>query len=317
MLAGMAVGVLLLLAAPGIRSRAAGAVLLFACQVPGEARLPEGAFRLDVLDVGQGLSTVIRTRRHVLIYDTGAAYPSGFNLADSVLLPWLRHQGIGHADMLVLSHGDNDHAGAAARLHAKLPIARVFSGEPARVAVSAGLCPSRYYWRWDGVTFGFIQPPEAAGYRGNNASCVLRVAGPGGQALLTGDAEQRIERMLAPRLRRQRPVDAVVAGHHGSSTSSSPAFVRALRATHVIYSAGYRNRYGFPRADVDRRWRDAGARRWRSDGCGTLGLVFGVGPRPVVEAYAPRHRHYWQPADTVCEMTAPAPSSMIRRSVSH
>jgi competence protein ComEC len=295
-------------------------VLLLACHLPPDKALPEGAFRLDVLDVGQGLSAVIRTRRHVLIYDTGAAYPGGFNLADSVLLPWLRHEGIGHADILVLSHGDNDHAGAAPRLHARFPTGRVISGEPGRVAVAASLCASRYYWRWDGVLFGFIQPSEASGYRGNNASCVLLVSAGAGRALLTGDAEQRIERILAPGLRREAPVDVVVAGHHGSSTSSSAAFVHAVRATHVIYSAGYRNRYGFPKVEVDSRWREAGSRRWRTDGCGALSLVLGAAA-PVdsreVSAYASHHRHYWEPADTPCEMTGPAASSMIHRSASH
>lgn len=313
-LSGLALAAVLLLLPPGIRSRVAGLVLLVACHLPRQAVLPDGAFRLDVLDVGQGLATVIRTRHHRLIYDTGAAYPSGFNLADAVLLPWLQHNGLHGIDLVVLSHGDNDHAGAAARLLQGISAGRVLSGEPGRVDPASERCPSDYFWRWDGVVFGFIQPPVARTLRGNNTSCVLLVRGRGGSALLTGDAERRIEQLMIYELKSAAPVDVVVAGHHGSATSSSEPFVQAVEAAHVIYSAGYRNRYGFPKAVVDRRWAEAGARRWRTDGCGLVAVDFPAqaGEAVLLRPHAPRHSAYWAFPDIPCEVTRTAPSSMIR-----
>ncbi len=310
----LALGTLLWLAPPGLPGRGAGLALWLAALLPLPPAIPEGGFRLDVLDVGQGLGCVVRTRHHVLMFDTGARYPSGFNLADAVDVPWLHHQGIGRLDLLILSHGDNDHAGAAGRLLAQVPAARVFSGEPPRLAVPSETCPSRYFWRWDGVLFGFIQPPEARRYRGNNSSCVLLVSGPGGRILITGDAQRRIESRLLPWLRAFHPLDLVVAGHHGSTTSSAPAFVRASGARDVVYSAGFLNRYHFPRPQVDRRWWRAGARRWRTDGCGRIEVDFfaGDGPPPRPRGLAGRKREPGADPAAPCRMTGPPASSMIR-----
>ncbi len=303
----MAFGVVWMLFAPGIRARMPGLGLILALQLPSTPYLPEGAMTLDVLDVGQGLSAVIRTRHHVLVYDTGPAFGGGFNLADAVVLPWLRHQGIDRVDRLVLSHGDKDHAGAADSLVRGISSAEILSGEPQRVPVTARRCASGDAWHWDGVDFRFIQPAWSAGRHGNNASCVLLVVSAGGKLLLTGDAEDSVEAAMAERLRDEAPISVVVAGHHGSSTSSSPEFVRAVRADHVIYASGYRNRYGFPRPDVDTRWAAAGARRWRTDGCGTVHADFSVRQRrarisTVVQGPPP----YWWPDDVSCELVGPA-----------
>ncbi len=286
---------------PG-RARMAALALLVLLHLPPAPRLAPGEFRLTVLDVGQGLSAVVQTRSHWLVYDTGPGYPGGFNLADVALIPWLRHQGARRVDLLVLSHGDKDHAGAAAPLLRDFPVDAVLAGEPDRVVVSAARCPADYVWRWDGVRFRFLQPRWSARRHGNNASCVLLVEGQGGRALLTGDAEAAVERVLARRLSALAPLELVVAGHHGSRTSSSPAFVRAVRARNVIYSAGYRNRYRFPRPEVDRRWAAIGARRWRTDGCGAIEAEF---PRegPVrIRTQRSRAPHYWLPGDRPCEL---------------
>ncbi len=312
----LVLGVGLLLAPRGMPARGAGLVLLFTAHLPVVSGMPQGAFQLDVLDVGQGLAAVIRTRHHVMLFDTGAAYPSGFNLGNAVIVPWLRHQGLDHLDLLVLSHGDKDHAGAAPYLLRQIAADTVLSGEPGRVAVPADLCLSNYFWRWDGVRFGFIQPAQAKHFRGNNASCVLFIEGKGGRALLTGDAEARIERAMIPMLEAHAPLDVVVAGHHGSATSSGQGFVSATGARHVIYSVGYRNRYHFPNPGVDRRWSAAGARRWRTDGCGRVRFDFRPGRRrPHVSAWAQEHPRYWVSADRPCEMTGSPASSMIGASL--
>ena len=101
---------------------------------------------------------MVRTAGHRLIYDTGPAYSGGFNLADAVILPWLRHHGVMTIDRLVLSHGDRDHAGAAAALIRGIRVGDVLSGEPYRVSIPARRCIAGEHWSWDGVHFRFVQP---------------------------------------------------------------------------------------------------------------------------------------------------------------
>jgi len=290
----LAAGTLLLFAPPGMRLRRVGLVLVLGAHLPQEPLLRDGDFAIELLDVGQGLSILVETRRHVLLYDTGAAYPSGFNMADAVLVPYLRHRGIGRLDTLVLSHGDNDHDGAAAHLLQQVRAEEVVSGEPWRTPVEDRLCSPGRQWNWDGVHFAFIQPEQARRPRGNNASCVLLVSGPGGRVLIPGDIESRVERQLTADLADVAPVDIVVASHHGSGSSSSEALIESLRASHVLYAVGARNRYGFPDPQVAARWQQAGARAWRTDIHGAVSFrvlaaqgVLG----PVL--FHPANRRYW------------------------
>ncbi len=300
----LSLAVLALLAPPGWRLRWPGLLLLLALHLPRVPDLANGDFEIDVLDVGQGLSVVVRTAGHRLIYDTGPAYPGGFNLADAVVLPWLHHHGVTAIDRLVLSHGDRDHAGAAAALVRGIRVDEVLSGEPRRVAVPARRCLAGEHWAWDGVSFRFIQPPWAARRRGNNASCVLAIEGQGRRVLLMGDAETAVEQALLPWARSRAPFDLVVAGHHGSTTSSSEAFVKAVSARHVVYTAGYRNRYRFPRSEIDRRWAAVGAVRWRTDGCGSLHIRLAAGAMTIVPR-TQEHRRYWQVRDVACRRSPP------------
>ncbi len=97
----------------GWPARWLGALLWLPLLWPRIPTLAPGAFRATVLDVGQGLAVLVRTRHHLLVYDTGARYPSGFNYGDAVVLPAIRHGGYGPVDRIIISHGDNDHAGGA------------------------------------------------------------------------------------------------------------------------------------------------------------------------------------------------------------
>ena len=68
-------------------------------------------WQLSVLDIGHGLAVVIEKNNQVFLYDVGASYPSGFNMADAAILPYLKHQGYQAIDGVIISHNDNDHAG--------------------------------------------------------------------------------------------------------------------------------------------------------------------------------------------------------------
>ena len=221
---------------------------------------PQGAVDMTVLDVGQGQSVLIRTHAHTLVYDAGPRFGSGFDTGSAVVLPYMRHLGIRRLDGLIISHGDNDHAGGAAAILRALPPAKVWMGERL-IGVPGEPCVSGESWNWDGVTFRFLGPKPRKARRGNNASCVLRVEAGARVILLPGDIETSMERSL---LKQPQWVgaDLLLAPHHGSLSSSTPAFVQATRPQWIIYSTGYRNRFGFPKARVWERWSRAGARTW-------------------------------------------------------
>ncbi|AFL72774.1 DNA internalization-related competence protein ComEC/Rec2 [Thiocystis violascens] len=246
-------GVLLLLAPRGLPGRWLG-VVLFLPLVWLRPPVPvHGEVWFTLLDVGQGLAAVARTGEGVLVFDTGPGFNSGFNTGSAVVAPFLLAQGIDRIDRLVVSHADRDHAGGLAGLAERVMIDRLQSGEPADLDLpGATPCYAGESWIWSGVSFRFLHP-EQGGETGNNASCVLRIETGGHAILLAGDVEQRVERQLAARLGSALRCEILIAGHHGSATSSSAEFLRAVAPDLVLFSAGYANHFGCPARTVRER----------------------------------------------------------------
>jgi competence protein ComEC len=118
----------------------------------------------------------------------------------------------------------------------------------------------------------------------------LRVQGAFHSALMTGDiAMPQEDAMVA---RGDLTADVVMAAHHGSKGSSSPAFVTAVRAAHVVAQAGYLNSYRHPHPSVVARWQDAGAVLHRSDRDGAVVFTSGAEGLKVVRERE-RRRRYW------------------------
>lgn len=253
-------GALLWLAPRGVPGRAAGLLAVAPLLVWTPARPAPGALWLDVLDVGQGLAVVVRTHRHTLVYDTGPRFSAGFDAGAAAVVPFLRQAGTRGLDMLVVSHGDNDHAGGAASVRAAYPPTRVRAGEPEALGAGAVACVAGEAWTWDRVRFRFLHPGPAARPAGNDGSCVLRIEAPGGRVLLPGDIEAPVERDLVAAAA-PLDVDVVVAPHHGSESSSTAGFVARVEPSWVLYSIGHGNRWGFPAPSVMRRWAAAGFAR--------------------------------------------------------
>ncbi len=268
-------GVVLLLAPRGLPGRGPGLVLLLPLALVRPPPPAPGAFEFTLLDVGQGLAAVVRTRAHVLVYDTGPGFSGGFNTGAAVVAPFLRARGVAAVDTLMVSHADKDHAGGVRGLLDALPVGRVLSGEPESLGVArAQACRAGMRWRWDGVDFAVLHPDRARPAGGNDRSCVLKVTNAAGSVLLTGDVETAVEARLVEALGAGLRSRVLVAGHHGSNTSTSPAFLAAVKPEVVLYSAGYRNRYGFPRAEVRRRVSESGAEQRDTIGSGALTLSF-------------------------------------------
>lgn len=235
---------------------------------------PAGCVDMTALDVGQGLAMVLRTRGHVLVFDTGPAFRNGGDSGRLVLVPYLRAAGIDRVDLLMVSHADSDHAGGAASLAAAVPVARVVTGGFVDgIAGPQWRCRRGHAWLWDGVRFAVMHPArtESSGQAAsdNDESCVLEIVAGEHRALLTGDIEQAAEKRLLESGSLSN-VDLVVVPHHGSLTSSSEAFVRRLQPQVAFVSAGFENRWSLPREEVVERWQQNGARVFNT---ATLGAV--------------------------------------------
>jgi competence protein ComEC len=172
-------GVLLLLAPRGLPARWLGLVLLLPLVLMRPPAPAPGEARFTLLDVGQGLSAVVRTHAHTLVYDLGPRYPSGFETGSAVVAPYLREIGVRRVDLVVASHADQDHVGGLRGLLGAMQVSKVVSGEPDELAgdldgLDLSGCRRGQRWRWDGVDFELLHPARD-GYQGNDASCLLRV----------------------------------------------------------------------------------------------------------------------------------------------
>jgi competence protein ComEC len=287
-------GALWLFLPRGVPLRALGLLLFLPLLWPPLAKPASGAFEAWVLDVGQGLSVLLRTRGHVLLYDTGARYPSGFDLGEAAALPAIHALGITRLDVLMVSHADNDHAGGAAAVVAAFPQARRYAGEPERMPVPMTPCETGQGWTWDGVRFRVLGPAADAGGKGNDRSCVLLVEGTGGRLLLTGDITSKVEPAVAAALG-DGPSPVLLVPHHGSKTSSDADFIDAVDPPFAIVSAGWRNRFGHPKPEVMARYAEAGVPVLNTADSGAIGVDFPVAsPARVSGRWRLHDPRYWR-----------------------
>lgn len=248
LLAGVAV--LLLLLPRGLRARGLAVGLLVPLLWPPAAVRPSsGQAEIWLLDVGQGQAVVIQTATHVLLYDAGPAL-GGLDAGEQIVVPFLRGEQVTHVDKLLLSHADADHAGGARAILDVLPVAQVISGEPERHVHWVAQACEEQSWRWDGVRFWQWQ--WRAARDGNQASCVLLIEAQGERFLLTGDLDVAGEGALM-RAWPWLTADWLVAGHHGSRTSTGLPLLQQVQPHSILLSRGRYNNYGHPHSVVVKR----------------------------------------------------------------
>ncbi|MGB8248778.1 MAG: DNA internalization-related competence protein ComEC/Rec2, partial [Azonexus sp.] len=286
------IGVAVCLLPRGMPGRLLGVALLLPAIFWPVARPPEGEAWITVLDVGQGLATVVRTREHTLIYDPGPLYSAESDAGQRVVVPYLRSLGIDAVDVLMVTHRDSDHAGGMASVQSALAVGKVLSslgegaGEP---------CRNGQNWTWNGVRLTVLHPAAddyAEKRKSNNLSCVLRIEASGTRMLLTSDIEARDEAAMLQRDPAALAADVLLVPHHGSRTSSTPEFIAAVAAKDVLIPVGYRNRFGHPKADVVERYGAAGTRLWRTDRDGALRVELGTNGAGIA-AWRDERRRYW------------------------
>ncbi|MGH8121848.1 MAG: DNA internalization-related competence protein ComEC/Rec2 [Rudaea sp.] len=279
----------------GMPARALGLILLLPLLIPAHTVLRDGEFEVLMLDVGQGLSFVVRTRDHALVYDAGARFPSGFDLGDAAVVPALHAIGVTHLDRLIISHGDNDHAGGAAAVLAAFPGVPVTSGEPERLQVPATQCLAGASWDWNGVAFRIVHPHEPLAARNNDRCCVVEVRSGDDALLLTGDITSAVEAEVSAAIEPPAAHVVLQVPHHGSKTSSGTAFIDALHPSFALVSAGYRNHFHHPSPLIVARYAAARADLINTAQSGFVDLLFApdAAPRVIERGRVDRHP-YWR-----------------------
>jgi competence protein ComEC len=300
----VAVAALALLLAPrGLPGRWLGVIGLLPLFAGVPSALRPGDVEIVLLDVGQGVSAVVRTAHHALLYDTGPPFGPGSDSGNRIIVPYLRAAGITQLDALIVSHDDDDHWGGAASVLQAVPVGWTLTSLPdldplVLLAGPAGRCEAGQRWEWDGVRFEVLHPTHASygdrSVKDNDRSCVLKVEAAGGRALLPADIERRSEAELLRRVGEGLRADVLLAPHQGSRTSSTSQFVRTVRPRVVVFPVGYRNRFGHPRQEVVRRYLDEGARVYRTDRDGAVAMIIHSEGTINVTPYRALYRRYWQ-----------------------
>ncbi len=300
----------MLLLPRGFPARWLGWLMFLPLFFPRLSAPPQGAAWMTVLDVGQGEAVLVRTAQHALLVDTGPRFASGEDAGARVIAPALWHQGVNRLDGLVLTHDDLDHTGGAASLlqsHRPNWLLTSLAGVPPESlgAVGQGVrrarpdalaCRAGQSWIWDGVRFEVLHPPAHqyahAGHSDNNRGCVIRLQTARFSALLAADVERLGEMNLLERGVVQ-PTDVLVAPHHGSASSSTPAFLAALQPRWIVIPVGHRNRYGHPHPEVLARYRSLGATLARTDRDGAVTLRL-QGEKIELERMRETEKRYWR-----------------------
>ena len=289
------------------RMRLLALPLMLPLLVPPVVRPHHGTFEALVADVGQGTAVLVRTARHLLVYDTGPQYSPQADAGTRVLVPLLRSRGETQVDLLMLSHRDLDHVGGAAAVLRALPVQAMSSSLEEQHPLMTGAavphqrCQAGQSWVWDGVQFEVLHPVPAdflGTPRSNALSCVLRVssAAPGqASLLLTGDIEAAQEAALVQRAGSALRSDVLLVPHHGSRTSSTAGFLDTVAPQAAVVQAAYRSRYGHPAPDVLARYIERGVQVRRTDRCGAWLLNVSAGPVLGDEMRCTRHQRlrYW------------------------
>jgi len=257
-------------------------------------------FIISFISVGQGDCIVIELphKEEVYLIDTGGVLrfneeewkrsSNEYEIGRDVVVPFLKGKGITKIDKLILTHADSDHVEGAEEILQEIRVKEinVTPNSYNEEAMNDLLDEARHqhipiieqianeHWQIGDMTFTYLWPIEKS-YEGNNDSLVLHVTKGDFEALFTGDLEEAGEKAILSEYPTLANVDVLKAGHHGSKTSSTEAFIERLRPALTIFSAGKNNRYGHPHEEVVKRFNDLGLPTLTTAEVGTIELRIG------------------------------------------
>jgi competence protein ComEC len=267
-----------------------------------QPQIRRGVIELTAIDVGQGDSLLVVTPdERILLVDAGGTVggvQSEFDFGENVVSPYLWRRRISHLDAVALTHGHSDHIGG---MHAVLnnfrPRELWIGAVPETPSIRALLSYAeslgiRVVRHKEGNTFDFggmqvsvLSPPEGwqtSKQPRNNDSLVMRLSYRESSILLEGDAERPVEQRMAAL--HDLKSDLLKAAHHGSATSSTPEFVRAVQPRWAIISVGAGNSFGHPRKETLQHLQEEGALTYRTDRNGAV--TFYLDGQSVIPQFA-------------------------------
>ncbi len=297
------VGVAMVMLPRGMRFRWVGGLAMLPMFFVLPPAPKPGELWLTLLDVGQGLATVVRTANYTMVYDTGPKWNPDADSGNRIVVPYLRGEGIGRLDALVITHADEDHAGGARSIidarNPKWVMTSMATDTPdLKNANEIMRCEVGDGWRWDGVEFDVLHPTSGdynEPRKTNNIGCVIKITAPGGTILMTADVEKLVETELLERFTPELKSDVLIVPHHGSKTSSTEVFIDAVQPKLALIPVGYRNRFRHPHPSVESRYLERNIPLRRTDWEGAITLKFAVDARgvPVVASHRSAGKRYW------------------------
>lgn len=208
-------------------------------------------WRMDMVDVGHGLAVLISKNGKGVLYDTGNRWETG-SAAEMNILPLMRWRNI-QLEQIIISHAHADHRGGLDAMRQAFPLATLRES-----TVDSPLpCHAGVSWQWQGLSFTALWPEKAGVISENDDSCVVRVSDGNFSVLLTGDIETAAERKIVAIYRGALQSTILQVPHHGSNTSSTPPFLRAVAPELAISSSSRFNKWHLPAQKVMARYRNA------------------------------------------------------------
>lgn len=235
---------------------------------------------VNFIDVGQGDCAVVFTpNKKCLIFDTGGVREKVFDIGERVVVPYLKHENIFEVEKIFLTHAHEDHSGGAGAIIKKFPVGEIITAGESKSDYASAFGISENFLQnlrtgqsgekffIDGVEVEIIFAPKVG--TGNEISNVYKIRYGGITFLITGDLIQENEsQILAENIDVKSTVLKVA--HHGSKTSSSEEFLRAVNPKVAVICVGYGNNFGHPRAEILERLEKIHAKIFRTDKDGLI-----------------------------------------------
>lgn len=248
---------------------------------------PQNEWQVDFLDVGHGLSVLLSSKGHTVVYDTGIKWDNG-SIAESVIEPVLRSRGVSVIDGLIISHSDNDHAGGKSYLVNRFTPQWVRTSEEGR---GSKACIKGQRWQAGPMEFTAIWPPEVVDRAYNPHSCVVKAKIGQWTFLLTGDIDA-ISEMLILNQNDFRDVDVFLVPHHGSNTSSTDRWVDEMKNKIAVVSAGRFSPWDLPSSLIIRKHEEKGIKWLDTAQLGQISLTSKEG-KLLIKGYSMFNHNVW------------------------